>query len=164
MRKPSNGALLLLAGMAMTGLYLMRDSVLNEPAPAFSLPDLAGDNTSLAAWRGRPLLLAFWTLDKPECRDAIHLLNRLAPDFRARGLEILTIKVGSTDGVADYLRDYQIALPTLVDWDASAAQAYGAGDLPRLVLIGADGIVKRTKDGGADESLLRDWLNSLSGS
>jgi hypothetical protein len=32
-----------------------------QPAPAFSLPDLDGNSARLADYRGRVVLLAFWT-------------------------------------------------------------------------------------------------------
>jgi peroxiredoxin len=163
-RKPSNGAILLFAGMIMGGLYLTRDSILDEPAPSFSLPDLSGGKIALSSYSGRPVLLLFWTMASPESRGELHLLSRVAPDLRARGFEVLTVKVGSTDGVADYLRDYHVELRTVTDWNAAVAQAYGVSEVPRLILIGPDGKVKRTANGPTGESVLRDWAASVTGS
>jgi hypothetical protein len=36
--------------------------------------------------------------------------------------------------------------------------------VPKLVLIGSDGIIKRTSAGMADESVLDEWMDAASGS
>lgn len=163
-RKPSNGAILLFTGIVFGGLYLTRDSILSEPAPPFTLPDISGGKISLSSYSGRPVLLLFWTMSSSESRRELHVLNRVAPDLRSRGLEVLSVKVGTTGGVADYLRDYKIQLRTLLDTEAEVARAYGAAEVPRLVLIGPDGLVKRTASAETPDNVLREWAASVTGS
>ncbi|MDE3167640.1 MAG: TlpA family protein disulfide reductase, partial [Acidobacteriota bacterium] len=126
MRKASNGILLLIIGVIFAAVFFTRDGILNEPAPAFSLPDVAGGKIDLASYRGRPVLLAFWTTSCPICRSELPLLSQLAPELRGKGIEVLAIELGGPEGVADYLRDYRIRLRTLTDSDGTVGRAYGA--------------------------------------
>ena len=54
------------------------DTWLIEPllAPAFSLPDLAGNMRELRSLRGSFVLLNFWATTAPLCRDQLRLLHR----------------------------------------------------------------------------------------
>src|SRR4051812_4446753 len=54
---------------------------LSSQAPAFELPDLAGDRKSLAEYRGKPVLLIFFN---PACGFCRELLPKLAalPDLQ----------------------------------------------------------------------------------
>jgi Flp pilus assembly protein TadD/peroxiredoxin len=71
------------------------DTWLLEPlkAPAFSLPDLAGNIRELKSLRGAFVLLNFWATTAPLCADQLRLLHQ-----RARPLQILAINV---DNAAD---------------------------------------------------------------
>jgi FimV-like protein len=46
------------------------------PAPEFSLPDLSGKQWTLAALRGKPALLHFWTSKSDDCITALHRLEK----------------------------------------------------------------------------------------
>jgi len=53
-------------------------------APGFTARDLAGSEVSLAALRGRPVLIDFWASWCPPCRDAAIVLRRLADQYGDR--------------------------------------------------------------------------------
>ena len=57
----SSGKVVLFTGAIFAFLYLSHDSMLNRPAPGFSLPEDYGGAVDLASYRGRPVLLIFWT-------------------------------------------------------------------------------------------------------
>src|SRR5437867_8700954 len=50
-------------------------------APAFELPDLAGERTSLAQFRGQPVLLIFFNPDCGFCREMMPKLAEVAAGF-----------------------------------------------------------------------------------
>lgn len=66
-------------------------------APAFSLPDLAGDIRDLGALRGSFVLLNFWATTAPLCRDQLRLLHHHQSAFAASQLEILAVSVDEPD-------------------------------------------------------------------
>jgi hypothetical protein len=46
-----------------------------------------------------------------------------------------------------------------VDADGAVGQAYRVGGVPKMVLIGGDGKIKRTNAGMAGEEMLREWID-----
>lgn len=157
MAQQSGGRVLLIAAAIFAGMYLTGDSTLNKPAPAFSLPETMGRHVDLESYRGRPVLLVFWMTSCSICRRELPVLSQLAPEFQRKGIEVLAIHLGEADQASDYMRSNHIELRSLADTEGAVAQAYHVSGVPKLVLIGSDGKIKRTKVGGASKSTLREW-------
>jgi cytochrome c biogenesis protein CcmG/thiol:disulfide interchange protein DsbE len=162
MSQTSRLGFLLFVGAVLLGIYLTRDGSLHQPAPAFSLPETYGGRVDLASYRGRPVLLVFWTTSCPICQHELPLLNQLAWQFRSKGIAVLTIHLGGEAEASDYMSANQISLTSLFDADGAVARAYHVSGVPKLVLIGSNGKVIRSTSGWTSESVLREWLDSAS--
>jgi tetratricopeptide (TPR) repeat protein/peroxiredoxin len=73
------------------------------PAPDFSLPDSSGQTRTLAALRGKPVLLNFWTNESRSCREDLKTFNRLNKNWADEGLQVLTVTLDEAVG-ADSLQ------------------------------------------------------------
>ena len=62
-------------------------------APAFSLPDLAGNIHDLQSFRGAFLLLNFWTTTSPVSLEQLRLLHRHKAELATKKLQVLAINV-----------------------------------------------------------------------
>jgi tetratricopeptide (TPR) repeat protein len=62
-------------------------------APDLSLPDLTGQVRTLAALRGKPVLLNFWTAESQNCLQDLEVFNRLHDRWRSQGLQLLAVNV-----------------------------------------------------------------------
>jgi cytochrome c biogenesis protein CcmG, thiol:disulfide interchange protein DsbE len=164
MAQPSGSGALLLGLVIVAGLYLTRDADQGRRAPDISLPDTYGATVDLASYRGQPLLLVFWSTSCGICRQELPLLSRLAPRFHSKGIEVMAIHLGGGDEARDYLASNHIDLRSLIDADGVAGRAYHVSGIPKLVLIGSDGIIKRTTAGMADETFLGEWMDAAGGS
>jgi tetratricopeptide (TPR) repeat protein len=84
-------------------------------APDFSLPDLTGRPQTLAALRGKPVLLNFWDRESEECQENLRAFSRNHEGWAAYGLQLLTINVDVAD--AESLRalahERQLSFPIL---------------------------------------------------
>jgi peroxiredoxin len=163
-RDSNGGAVLLLAALVFGGLYLSRDSLQNREAPEFSLPEAYGGHLDLASYRGRPVLLVFWTTSCGICRHELPLLSRIAPEMRSKGIAVMAINIGGGSDARDYMRSNHIRMTSLMDETGQVARAYRVNGVPKLVLIGADGKIVRSEAGMADESVLREWTDAVGGS
>jgi cytochrome c biogenesis protein CcmG/thiol:disulfide interchange protein DsbE len=77
-------------------------------APDFSLPDLSGNMTSLAQYRGSVVLLDFWATWCPPCKMSIPELVKLQKKYREKGLVILGISLDDPGRASDkYLRAFK---------------------------------------------------------
>jgi len=63
------------------------------PAPNFSGTDQSGQQLSLSEFKGKPVLLNFWTTKSRECRDTLVMLERNHPRWRAQELIALCFNV-----------------------------------------------------------------------
>jgi tetratricopeptide (TPR) repeat protein len=66
-------------------------------APDFSLPDASGKTQTLAATRGKPTLLSFWTERSSACLANLRVFEAHYKRWNSQGLELVTINV---DGVS----------------------------------------------------------------
>ena len=155
---------LLFALAVFAGLYLTRNGLLSRPAPDFSLPGTYGGRFDLDSYRGRPVLLVFWTTSCPICQRELPLLSQLEPSFRSKGVSMLAINIGGGDEVADYLSANGVNLTSVSDSEGSVARAYSVSGVPKLVLIDPEGKIKRSRSGWTSESVLRNWMNAAGGS
>ena len=71
------------------------------PAPEFSLPDVGGETRSVAALRGRPAVLLFWSSSVPAARTALDALGRGREALTKAGVAALAIAL---DAPADLSR------------------------------------------------------------
>jgi len=67
-------------------------------APDFSLPDSSGQARTLAALRGKPVLLNFWTNRSPGCQEDLKTFNRLNKNWANEGLQLLTVNLDEAIG------------------------------------------------------------------
>jgi peroxiredoxin len=120
-------------------------------APEFDLPSTPDQTVSLAEFRGRPLILAFYPEDwSPVCSDQLALYQELLPEFQRFDAALVGISV---DGVWSHLafaKDRNLHFPLLADFEpkgevARAYRVYRAeeGTSERaLYVIDAAGIVR----------------------
>jgi peroxiredoxin len=154
---------ILATGCLIAGVYFRRDRAVNQPAPAFSLSETYGGRVDLSSYRGRPVVLVFWMTSCGICQRELPMLSRIAPEFRAKGIDVLAIHLGGKEDARDYMRSNQIRLTCLYDPEGAVANSYAVSGVPKLVLVGADGKIKRTHAGMASEELLREWLSTAAG-
>jgi len=70
-----------------------------ERAPAFALPNQAGEIVELADFLGHVVLVEFWTSSCSACRAAMPHLEALRDEFEDRGLVVITITINrNADG------------------------------------------------------------------
>ncbi len=85
-------------------------------APDFELPATPDQTLSLAEFRGRPVILAFYPEDwSPVCSDQMGLYQAVLPEFRTHDAELVGISV---DGIWCHLafaKDRNLHFPLLAD-------------------------------------------------
>ena len=146
------------------GVYVSNSGMLAHPAPNFSLPGVYGGRVDLNSYRGTPVLLVFWTTSCPICQRELPMLSKLERSFRDKGVVLLPINLEGESQAADFLSSNSLNLTSLYDSDYKVARAYDVGGVPKFVLIDKDGKIRRSASGWTSESVLRNWVDSVSGS
>jgi thiol-disulfide isomerase/thioredoxin len=126
-----------------------------------AFPGVKGDSLSMAAFRGRPLLLNFWATWCPPCVEELPLINRFHRDQVARGWQVLGLAVDRAEPVQQFLNrlplDFPVGLAGLAGTELSRSLGNPSGALPFSVVFGADGQILHRKLGKLSAEDLAQW-------
>ncbi|MBI5789196.1 MAG: TlpA family protein disulfide reductase [Candidatus Schekmanbacteria bacterium] len=127
-------------------LVACTDSPLGEQdqAPDFVVTDLQGNRVTFKSLvKGKDLLLNFWATWCPYCRNEIPHLNQIYKKHRAK-LEVVGISLGEdSNTVRSFIRDKGLEYRIFLDQSGETTKLYNIRGIPRNVLIGADGTIKK---------------------
>ena len=116
--------------------------LIGKPAPGFELATVGGGETvSLAANRGKPVVLNFWATWCVPCYQEHEVLTRTA---RAVGSDVRFLGVVYEDEealVRRFLREQGSSYPSLLDPDGKTAIAFGVYGVPETFFIDAEGVI-----------------------
>jgi len=118
-----------------------------ETLPPMTLYDLDGRPHTLAPGGGEvPMLLFFWSVSCPDCREAMPGLAAFHTSEQSRGVLVWAINVNGqpfSNSVRAYATDMELPFPVLYDRlegdSLVAADPLGVSRTPTLYLAGADG-------------------------
>jgi len=118
-------------------------ALLDLPAPALDLPDLAGRRVRLEDLRGKPVLLNFWAFWCDTWREEMPYLLELAG--RQDDLHFRIVAV-SVDGAR--LPEFsprataELPFPVLLDIGGTVTRSYQVEHVPTVILLDAEGRVR----------------------
>jgi thiol-disulfide isomerase/thioredoxin len=160
MRHRIVAAALLLPVLAATTVLAAPAAAASPTAPAApELPRLAAGNwlnsppLTLAALRGRPVLIEFWTFGCGNCRNTLPWVEHVHTRYAPRGLTIIAVHTPEFDrerdrvAVTDAVNRLGIRYPVLIDNGYAYWRAIGNQYWPAFYLIDADGHIVDTRIG-----------------
>jgi peroxiredoxin len=135
-------------------------------APGFSLVTPEGTTIRLEQFRGRIVLLNFWTTWCPPCRVEMPSMERLHREFMSQGLVVLAVDIReSPKQVARFMKEFRLSFPPLLDTDGEVAARYRVQGIPTTVLIDRGGRIVGTVVGPREwsspeaQAVIRSLLN-----
>jgi peroxiredoxin len=131
-------------------------------APAIMLPDSLGKKYSLAAFKGKYVLVDFWYSGCPPCRAQIPQLREIYSTFSPKGFEIIGVSHDMLKNRDKWMQALRADEPTwlnLLDEKNKVCTAYGIESFPSNFLVGPDGkIILYNLDTNDLERWLKDNL------
>ena len=119
-------------------------------APNYKAVSLSGDSVSLAAFRGKPVLLNVWATWCHPCRDEIPELQAIHERYRKRGLELVGVSIdadGNDDVIRQFMRDFKMTYPIWRDPDERVSTRFLVVGVPATFLIDRQGVLRWRKTG-----------------
>ena len=138
-----------------------RKDWIGKQAPDFSLVDRAGTAVSLSSMKGKVVLLDFWSITCVPCKLEMPALLDVAHLYPVEGVVLLGISFDPKTKSQHWLDSNQYDLRNLTDLDFAASDAYQVHGIPALVMIGADGKVKRYWDGSVSKADIQTALDRM---
>ncbi len=124
-------------------------------APSFTLPDKDGKEISLSNFRGRKVVLYFYSKDNtPGCtRQAMAFAENHA-EFEKRGIVVIGVSKDSVASHAKFAEKYSLPFILLSDPELKAIQAYGVWQEKKLYGKSSMGVSRTSFVIGEDGTIL----------
>ena len=130
-----------------------------------TLKDLSGVEQSLAALKGRIVILNFWATYCIPCRKEMPDLAAIQNEFAALGVQVVGASVDDEEDknkVLQFIRETKVNFPIWVGASIEHMVRFGLGTaLPGTVVIGRDGRVVKVISGVVDQASLRKEIEAL---
>jgi cytochrome c biogenesis protein CcmG, thiol:disulfide interchange protein DsbE len=112
-------------------------------APAFTLRRLEGPGkVSLAAYRGKPVVLNFWASWCEPCKGEAAVLERDWTSYRDRGVVFLGVDYHDLASDARrFVRAHALTFPMLRDGSGKVTGSYGISQVPETYVLNRQGRV-----------------------
>ena len=134
-----------------------------KPAPNFSLKDvLQGKEYSLSQFKGKVVVINFFTFFCGPCRDEMPDLNKINNELKGKGLQTLGIALSSDPTQIRFLvKQLGLEYPVLIGND-KVSDAYGSiAVVPTTVIIDKEGNVAQRIEGTRKKAVFQKLIEPL---
>jgi thioredoxin-dependent peroxiredoxin len=125
--------------LGLFGIFRAMSLTIGQAAPEFKASDDTGKMISLAALRGRWVVLYFYPKDNtPGCSIEAGKFEQILPELNALGAEVIGVSTDSSASHANFREKCNLTFPLLADTDKSIGKVYGViGGLMGMIGIAA---------------------------
>lgn len=131
--------------------------------PELVLETLTGEPVRLADYRGKVVVLNFWTTWCAPCRKEIPGLNALHGEYAERGLAVLGVSPEEPELISKFLEQKQAmdypSIRLVEDPPAPVDEVYGA--FPLTFILGRDGAIQGVLVGARSKDELAERIKPL---
>lgn len=122
-----------------------------ETAPDLKLYDLGSKPLSLAAMKGKVVVLDFWAPWCVPCRRSFPFLDALQERYGAAGLQVVGLTLEEDeDAVLAFLDAVPVGFTVARDPTEKAGDAFGIVAMPTTLLLDREGRIAARFEGGAE--------------
>ena len=116
---------------------------IHQPVPEFKLPDLDGKEHRLSDYRGKIVIVNFWSCECPHSERTDRIILPMFVQWRedVAMLSIAANRSESIQSVADVAKTRHLPI-VLIDANQAVANLYDAQTTPHVFVIDRDGILR----------------------
>jgi thiol-disulfide isomerase/thioredoxin len=130
-----------------------------KPAPELAATDVQGKPLTLSAFKGKTVLLDFWTTWCGPCRADGPALDKLYRKYGEKDLVIVGVSVSEErEIVTKFLSEHPHSYPIVLTTENEMPRPYQIGAFPTYIVIDRDGTVSAAVEGDKGFSDLRKLL------
>lgn len=118
--------------------------LLGQEAPDFTLKATSGINYRLGEHRGEVVLVAFWGSRCGQCPAQLSAIGDMLKTYGSAGLAAFAVNVDDDQtAAARFAMAHPYGIPLLLNPDKSVARAWRVDNLPMLLLVDREGVIRR---------------------
>ncbi|RME10756.1 MAG: TlpA family protein disulfide reductase, partial [Bacteroidetes bacterium] len=146
----------------------LKESMMNEPAPAFALKDLAGNTVSLESLKGKVVVLDFWATWCGPCKASFPGMQDAVNKF-ASSDEVVFLFVDTWEraedkakNAKDFIESKSYSFHVLLDEENKVVEDFGVSGIPTKFIIDKNGNIRFKSVGfGGDNDALVEELSLM---
>ncbi len=130
--------------------------------PAFSAQAVGGGEVNLEQFKGKVLMIDFWSSWCPPCRAEAPVLAQVYREYRERPVEFIGVAIwDDLRDITRFVDDFNVQYPSTVDPMGRIAIEYGVTGIPEKFFIDASGALSKKYVGPMDAETLRSILDEM---
>ena len=134
----------------------------------FTLIDQNGNKVSLSNYRGKKVVILYWAVWCPPCKEEVPIINELSKEYNdAIFLTIVSPTLGENseyktyqEEIAAYIQKNNIEVPVLIDEGKKCLDIYGIERYPCTIFVDEYGDI-REKVGSKEKSTKEEIIKKL---
>lgn len=131
--------------------------MIGDLAPDFELVTMDGETVRLSDYRGERVFLNFWATWCPPCRAEMPDMQKLYKEQEVP-VEILAVNLTKTEAneenVADFVADYGLTFPILLDRESEVSDKYRVQAYPTSYMIDSEGRISFVAPGAMNQDIM----------
>lgn len=135
---------------------------IGQTAPDFSLTTLDGEQKKLSDFRGKPVIVNFWATWCPPCRAEMPDFQQL---YESEDVEILAVNLTESeqneDVVQEFIDEYQLEFPILMDQSSKITEMYQVQAFPTSFMVDSEGIIQFSARGAINYEIMQEELAKM---
>ena len=132
---------------------MLRDQLLDKPAPGFAMEKLAGPHSAtLGELKGQVVVVEFWATWCGPCRTTMPTLTAWQKKYGAQGLRVVGVSSEGREAIDEFLAAKKEKPGYTIGRDegGKTSSSYGVPAIPTIVVIDRAGVVRFAEVGGGD--------------
>jgi peroxiredoxin len=128
----------------------------------FTLPTLDSDRISLSDFKGKVIILDFWSTWCAPCRVEMPGFVELQKEYGEMGLQILGVSLdgGRKEDVVEFCERYYVNYPILMD-NGKVARRFGVTAIPTTYIIDREGNFFKKYIGAREKETFKSDIEEL---
>lgn len=137
-----------------------------DKAPDFKLEQFNENNElesiQLSDLKGKGVMLNFWATYCKPCEAEMPFMEKLYPEYKDKGIEIVAVNLDVNTLVVDrFIDKYDLTFPVLPDHKEQVMDLYNVGQLPSTFFIDENGVIVDKVDGALTLERLEEQFQEI---
>jgi peroxiredoxin len=134
-------------------------------APNFQLKNLDGEEVALADLKGKKVILNLWATWCPPCKAEMPHMQEFYHEQQGNDVEILAVNLTTAEkdpnGIEQFVMDYGLTFPVVLDTTGEVGDAYQAFTIPTSYILDTNGVIQKRIVGPMDKQMMTELINNI---